>query len=151
MLAYSCNVKFSQNLPNQTKFYRTCPSVLWISESLVHSSYNDKHTEYNQALWFHSIIWHLFGRQISQSSQTTYQSISISSQIITKHILLDLPFCVKSKQCNSYVGTPIFCRFEQQETTCPWSISLSDRCIWTPAFRITERTSFCRFLKIWIN
>ena len=34
-LAYLCNVKFSQNLPEQTKFYKTCPSVLQILESLV--------------------------------------------------------------------------------------------------------------------
>ena len=35
MLAYSCNVKFSQNLPNLTKFYSTWPSVLRILESLL--------------------------------------------------------------------------------------------------------------------
>ena len=35
MLAYSSNAKFSQNLPDQTKFYRTYPSVLRISESLL--------------------------------------------------------------------------------------------------------------------
>ena len=33
--AYSFNVKFSQNLQGRTKFYRTCPLVLQISESLV--------------------------------------------------------------------------------------------------------------------
>ena len=35
MLAYSCNVQFSQNLPDQTEFYWTCPSVLLILESLL--------------------------------------------------------------------------------------------------------------------
>ena len=34
VLAYASNVKFSQNLPDRTKFYRKCPSVLRISESL---------------------------------------------------------------------------------------------------------------------
>ena len=38
-LAYSCNIKFSQNLPNRTKFYGTCPSFLRISESLWQSTY----------------------------------------------------------------------------------------------------------------
>ena len=33
MLACSGNVKLPKNLPDQTKFYRTCPAVLWISES----------------------------------------------------------------------------------------------------------------------
>ena len=35
MLAYSSNVKFSQNLQDRTKFYRTCPSVQRISESVI--------------------------------------------------------------------------------------------------------------------
>ena len=35
VLTYSCNVKFSQNLPNRTKFYGSCPLVLRISERLA--------------------------------------------------------------------------------------------------------------------
>ena len=35
MLAYSCNGKFSQNVLDLSKFYRTCPLVLGILESLV--------------------------------------------------------------------------------------------------------------------
>ena len=35
MRAYSCIVKFSQNLLDRTKFYWTSPSVLRISESLI--------------------------------------------------------------------------------------------------------------------
>ena len=35
--AYSCNVKFSKNLKDRIKFYRTCPSVLRISESLLNA------------------------------------------------------------------------------------------------------------------
>ena len=43
MLTYSCNVKFSQNLPDGTNFYRTCPSVLQTLESQL----NDQKEKYS--------------------------------------------------------------------------------------------------------
>ena len=43
MLGYSRQVKFSQNLLEGTKFYRICPSVLQISESLHHFFFKKLH------------------------------------------------------------------------------------------------------------
>ena len=42
----------------------------------LQNSVIDQHNEYNQALWHHSCVWHLFGDKQTSKSHQTYVAYS---------------------------------------------------------------------------
>ena len=70
ILPYSCDVTFSQNIPDRTEFYRTCNLFLQISESLESTQQRAE-----------GYLWHRLKQLLNRTPSESWLSVAIGPGI----------------------------------------------------------------------